>query len=101
MRRAMNLVIRVEEGPANHAAWVVVAKPITAVVAYAVAEVLRERDVMVVGRGCYIQVSALVATMLSIDQVGDDTGEHDLAEPFVTGTDRVVGTLRASSWGGL
>ena len=89
------LVIAIQECPAYDASRIVVAGPVAAIVAQAIAEVLEQGNVVGIDCRGHIQAAALHAAVLCVDEVSDDAREHDLAKPFVAETNIVVRALRA------
>ena len=69
--------------------------PVAAVIAQAVAEILQERYVVVKDGVGHVHVVAGGTAVLGVDEIGDETGEHHLAEPFVAEADVVVRALGA------
>ena len=69
--------------------------PIAAVVVQAIAKIFRERYVVFKGGVGHVHVVAGGAAVLGVDEIGDETGEHYLAEPFVAEADVVVRALGA------
>ena len=67
--------------------------PVLAIIAQAVAKALRKRHIMVKHRFRDVHMFTRVTPVRGIHQVGDDAGQHHLAEPFVARAG-VTGALR-------